>query len=248
MPNTKHTLPLRYIGSGIGLICVLIVGLVAIGRSSLNQLACEGQLINTRLYPTSAQQIWGDQVLGQSFVAPRAGFNRIDLLFRTYQRQNTNDVTLSLLELKTGAKPPQDSSPILNITFNAADVQDQTWRTFSFPPRPGSAGQAYFIRLQSTQSISGNAITVGGTEHDVYAAGSAYLGVIPVRADMAFRTCYQMTSLEKLQLFSEQLTRNRPAIWGIVSFYALGLVVYAGLVIGLFWCLGKLVLLTGSRR
>lgn len=221
-----------------GLFALMVVGLIAIGISFLNQLACEGQPINNNVAPTEAQQILGGRVIGQSFVAPRNGLNRIDILFLTYQRQNSHEVTIRLLE------SPDQTAPLQGVeqfktTLNAATLRDQTWRTFSFPPLPDSAGKTYLITLQSPDSVDGNAVTVGGIERDVYLPGSAYLGPVPVQADIAFRTCYQMTALEKLQVLAGQLTQNRPALWGQPIFYGLSLLVYAGLLIGFFWRLGK---------
>jgi hypothetical protein len=221
---------------------VILVSLFVIARSSLNNLACEGQPINIRLRPTVAQQIWGETTISQSFVAPRDGLNRLDLLFQTYQRQNTHDIILTLRRLPPGPDDPLLATKIREFTFNAAGVRDQTWRSFTFPAIPDSAGKTYLISIQSPESVSGNAITVGGTEWDVYEPGSAYLGSMPVLADVAFRTCYELTTLGKLQLLFEQMTRDRPGLWGNIVFYALLLLVYVALLVGLFLFLGKLVL------
>jgi hypothetical protein len=59
--------------------------------------------------------------------------------------------------------------------------------------------------------MPGNAITVGGIEWDAYAPGSAFLGMTPLRADISFRTCYQISPTEKLQVFAQQITAHRPA-------------------------------------
>lgn len=212
------------------------------GVSFLNQLACEGQPINNDVVPTQAQQIWGERIIGQSFVAPRNGLNRIDLLFQTYRRQNTHNVTLRLLEVPPEINNPLQGIELFRTTFNASTVHNQSWRTFTFPPLPDSAGKTYLIALESPESKDGNAITVGGIEQDVYLPGSAFLGPVPVPADIAFRTCYQMTTFEKLQILSEQMTRNRPALWGNIVFYPLSLLVYILLLIGLFWRLTGLAL------
>ncbi len=226
----------------IALFTLVSIGLFAIGQSFVNQLACEGQPINFRLDPTDEQQIWGDRVLSQEFVAPRHGLNRIDILFQTYQRQNTYDVNLSLLEMSPDVNDLLQGVQIVDFTFNAADVRDRVWRTFTFSSIPDSAGKTYVIRIQSPESVAGDAITVGGIEWDAYAPGSVFLGPVPVRADIAFRSCYQMTTFEKLQVLSQQITQNRPAVWGNAAFYILSLVLYVLLLVGFFWKLAKLVL------
>ena len=225
-----------------GVFVIISIGLLVTGTSSVNQLACEGQPINFLINPTVEQQLWGERTISQSFVAPRNGLNRIDILFQTYQRQNTHDVTLNLLEITPNSPDPRQGLNLFEFTFNAATVHDRVWRNFTFFPILDSAGKTYLIMLRSSESVPGNAITVGGIEWDAYEPGTAFLGTVPVRADIAFRACYQMTTLEKLQVLSEQMTRNRPALWGNIGFYWLILGVYGLLLLGFFWKLTKLVL------
>jgi hypothetical protein len=225
----------------ISLIIFLVIGFGAIGRSLFNQLACEGQPINFRITPTAEQQIWGERSVSQSFVAPRNGLNRIDLLLHTYQRQNSRDVSLSLWELSSTDNLTQGQK-VVDLNFNAATVQDGNWRTFTFAPIAESAGKPYLIVLQSPESTPGDAITVGGIEWDSYAPGAAFLGTTPLRADISFRACYQMGALEKIQVLSQQISRHRPVWWGQPLFYGTLIVVYALLLAGLFWQLTKLAL------
>lgn len=217
-----------------------MVGLIAIGAFAWPQLACEGQPINNNVAPTQAQQIRGDLIIGQSFLAPRDGLNRIDLRVQTYRRRNTHDVTLRLLEVPAGAANPLEGLEVYRTTFNAGTVRDQAWVAFRLPPIPDSGGKTYLIALESPESDDGNAITVGGIEHNVYLPGTAFLGPVPVVADIAFRTCYQMTAFEKLQVLTEQLTRHRPALWGNISVYVIGLAAYLALVFAFFWQLSRL--------
>jgi hypothetical protein len=222
--------------------------LVAIGVSFVNQIACEGQPLNDNVVPTKSQQIWGDRVISQSFVAPRPGLNRIDILFETYGRQNQGEVTLRLLEV-----PEQRDNPLLGTerfrtAFDAGSLWDQSWRPFTFPSLANSAGKTYLISLSSAQSSDGNAITVGGIQENVYLPGTAYFGAVPVEADIAFRTCYQLTNLEKLGVLAAGLTRNKPTMWGDTVFYSLLLLLYALLLWGLFWQLTRLVLERPCRK
>lgn len=222
------------------LFVFVAVGLVATGISSLNQLACEGQPINFRIDPTAEQQLWGDQLFSQSFIAPRNGLNRIDIMFQTYERQNTHQVGVQLLEISPDA--PWSGTLISEFTFNAATVRDRVWRSFAFPAIADSAGKSYLIQIQSPDSTPGNAITVGGIEWDTYAPGTAYLGPVPLRADITFRACFRMTTVEKLQVLSGQLTQNRPGLWGNAAFFWGSLVLYALVTGSFFGALTKLVL------
>ena len=226
----------------IAALCLAtLVGLWIIGVAMFDQLACEGQTVNNNELPTEPQQIFGDRVVSQSFVAPRNGLNRIDLFLLTYGRKNSGEVTLRLLALPDQVNNPLEGTELYRTTFNAATVSDQTWRTFLFPPLANSAGQTYAISLQSPNSTDGNAITVGGIERNPYRAGTAYLGATPIPADMAFRSCYQMTAIKKLQVLAEQITRNRPTVWGNISFYGFILLSYGIVLLAFFWKLVKWV-------
>lgn len=224
------------------LILLLIltgVGLSITAWSMFDQLACEGQPINNNVSPTQSQQIWGEQSVSQSFVAPRNYLNRIDISFQTYQRQNTHEVSLRLLEVPVDTDNALTGTELFKTTFNAANINDQAWHTFTFPAITDSAGKTFLINLQSPESVDGDALTVGGIERDAYAPGSAFLGPIPVPADITFRACFQMNTWQKLQVLAEQLTRNRPGLWGKPTFYIVTLLVYALLVMGLLWQLSK---------
>lgn len=226
----------------IALFVLMMMSLSAIGYSSLRQLACEGQPINFSLAPTAEQQIWGERIVSQSFVAPRNDLNRIDILFQTYQRQNSADVSLRLLELPPDAQNPLHGVEVINFSFKASTLQDQTWRAFTFPPIPDSAGKHYLIVLQSPESSPGNAITVGGIEWDSYAPGQAFLGPVPLRADITFRTCYPMSAFDKLRILADQVTRHRPTLWGSPIFYGLILLMYGLFVSVFFWSLTRFIL------
>jgi hypothetical protein len=219
-------------------IVFLILALVGFGVITalwFSQLACEGQPINNNEAPTESQQIWGEQIISQSFVAPRDNLNRVDIVFQTYQRQNSHDVTLRLLEAQLDSQNLLAGVELFKTTFNAANVSDQSWHTFTFPPIDNSAGKTYLITLQSVESVEGDAITVGGIERNIYQPGIAFLGPVPVRADITFRACFQMTAAEKLQVLAEQITRNRPAIWGEAAFYGVIVVAYLLLLSGFYW-------------
>jgi hypothetical protein len=130
---------------------------------------------------------------------------------------------------------------LYRVTFDAAAVNDQSWHTFTFPPIPDSSGKSYFIALHSPQSTEGNAVTVGGIERDVYTAGSAFLGPVPVPADITFRTCYALSINERLSFLGQQLTKDRPSLWADFRFYLLLLLLYLLILLYIFVKLIKLV-------
>ncbi len=214
-------------------IAVLLVSLAISATTFMNQIACEGQPINASIKPTVEQQIRNARVIGQTFVAPRDQLNRIEILLQTYQRRNTGDVTLRLLELASQTESPLQGLEVYRSIFNAAEVKDNAWYTFSFSPLD-SAGKTFLIALSSPDSEDGNAITVGGIQQDAYTSGSAYLGPTPIVADITFRACFQMTNLEKLQVLADQLTHARPGVWGKIAFYLWLLGAYIAALVILF--------------
>jgi hypothetical protein len=216
-----------------------LAGVVGIGVSFFNQIACEGQPINNNAEPTTEQQIFGERIIAQSFVAAKSDLNRIDIFLQTYGRKNTHDVTLRLLAVEEDTDTPLAGAEVFKTTFNAGAVRDQAWRTFAFDPIAESAGKTYLIALASPDSVEGNAITVGGIERNSYLPGTAYLGSMPVPADFTFRSCYQMSNIEKLQVLSNQITQSRPGLWGDIRFYGFILFIYLLLLIGFFWKLVK---------
>jgi len=208
-----------------------LMGLGAVGFSFFNQLGCEGQFVNVNFSPAPEQEIFGERVIGQSFVAPYDRLNRIDLLLQTYGRRNTHEVTLHLLDISDTPDTPLQGRDLFSTSLNAGDVSDGSWRSFVIPEITDSANKHFFILLTSPTSEPGDAITIGGIDKDAYPAGSTFLGPVAVPADIAFRACFQMSSLEKLQTLSDQLTQNRPSVWSESTFYLLIFIVY-GILLG----------------
>jgi hypothetical protein len=239
----------------IGSISLLSILVSVILLLSFRQLACEGQAVNDNLPPTPSQQILGERLIGQSFVASRNRLNRLDLFLQTYSRQNTQPVFLSLLELPPDLSDSTQEIEVFRTTFRATTIRDKAWHTFIIPELPTSAGKTYLITLQSPDSVNGDAITVGGIQQDVYPPGSAFVyapdlsfpNLTPVPGDIMFRTCYEMTLPEKWQVLAEQITRNRPGLWGNFGFYVFSLLIYGLLLIALLWWLIKLGQL-GSQK
>lgn len=195
----------------------LLAGLGLTVVIGLNRLGFEGQPINqyvTNVTVSDALEIKGDMTIGQTFQAPKNGLHRIEVVLRTYNRRNTHNVTFYLKEWP-------DSGVIYQETFNAAEVKNNRWRTFEFPPIPDSAGKTYFFYFASPDSVKGDAITVGGGEGDYYTGGQVYAGPVPANADLAFRTYYNLSAREKLSILGRRLVEDKPSIWGDIRFYLL---------------------------
>ncbi|MFQ5592601.1 MAG: glycosyltransferase family 39 protein [Anaerolineae bacterium] len=130
----------------------------------------------------TAGEIWGEQTVGQTFIAEKDGLNRIDVFLATYARDNAGPV---IFHLRESTITTQD---LATIRFDAADVQDNAYRQFTFPPLGDSENHAYYFFFEAPEARPGNAITVWASPTDTYSQGQAYLAGQPQAGDLAFRT------------------------------------------------------------
>jgi len=238
----KHKLTTKALIIGLGIIAICSTILV----SADHQLACEGQPVNDNLPITAAQQIFGERLIGQSFISPVDNLNRIDLFLQTYDRRNTEDVLLRLLEIPKEVVNPLEGTEVFQTSFNASTVKDKTWHSFYLPQPIHSTGKTYLIALQSPNSQDGNAITIGGIQQNVYTSGDAFIyapdlafpQLTPIPGDMMFRVCYDLAFNEKMEVLLNELGANRPALWGSRGFYLTVVGIYFVLVFGFLWRLG----------
>jgi glycosyltransferase involved in cell wall biosynthesis len=99
-------------------------------------------------------ELEGTQCYGQSFVASHDNLCRIDVLFATYPRINTQDVHFRLKE-----HPGQQDS-IVTLKVNATEIQDCHFHPFRFAALADSAGKRFYFSLDSPLSTMGDAVTV----------------------------------------------------------------------------------------
>lgn len=204
----------------------LVLALGFVGFSALRQVGGEGQPVNL-IRLSSAVSLTGGTYLGQTFVAPRAGLNRVDVLLYGYFRRNTQPVTFHLR--REGAAEDEVTG-----SFNAGEVWGWRWMSFGFDPLTDSEGQAYVLFFESPTSTPDDGLTLGGVEGDLYPNGTALINGQPVRADAAFMTYYAGVSWEeKATALMARLTGAKPSIWGDIRLYALLAVIYLLLVLRL---------------
>jgi hypothetical protein len=203
------------------------IGLVLVGIDALNSLGSEGQFVNT-IGPTSEMALVKGVQAGQTFVAPRAGLEQIDVLLYGYWRRNTQPVIFHLRE----AGVEQDK---VTVTFDAGEVLGWQWRTFRFDPLADSKGKTYYFFLESPTSTSDDALMLGGIlGGDLYPNGTAQINGQSAFADVAFMTYYADVSLrEKLSALAHKLSGAKPSLWGDARFYIAIGCLYLLLVIGL---------------
>jgi hypothetical protein len=112
-----------------------------------------GILLNRKPVRTLGELIGGRRV-GQSFVAQRSNLCRVDLLMATYGRRNTRDVILHLKE------SPETSDDLATVHLNASLLEDNAYARFVFESQPDSSGKAYYLCVESPESVPGDAVTL----------------------------------------------------------------------------------------
>lgn len=97
-------------------------------------------------------EIYGDKKIGQAFTAHDDNLCGVDLLFGTFARKNTGTLRIALLS--------ESKETLSEHTIPLEDVANNAWRRVDFPPIAGSKGKTYVIRVESTGSSPGSAVTL----------------------------------------------------------------------------------------
>jgi hypothetical protein len=172
-----------------------------------------------------AGEIFGDRVVGQRFESPYPGLNRIDVLLATYDRVNSQPVIFRLHAVGAAEEPVHQE------TFSASDVQNNAFRTFSFPAQKDSQGKAYLFTLESPTSTEWDAITAWKNAADSFSEGEIIVENDPGRGDLAFVAHYDPSPFAVGGYFLERLAKDKPGLWGVPAFYLLLMGAYVALFI-----------------
>jgi hypothetical protein len=135
-------------------------------------------------------EIWGDREVGQSFYATQDKLAQICIRVATYRRVNDRDLIFHLKESAAA------NSDLVTQRVNAAELQDNGWYPFTFPPLANSAYKSFYFSLESPASEPGNAITIWTNSGDDYAAGVLYFEGETGSGDLAFITYTTKTGVE----------------------------------------------------
>lgn len=138
------------------------------------------------------------RTIGQSFVSHRPNLCRVDLLLATYRRINQGVVRLRLLE----------RSPIgpelAVVDLNAAEVLDNKWCSFRFPPQLQSQNRAFYFELTHRSSDDENFITAYYEPNSNLDGLQWFDSGAIAKGHLAFRTYYVSPSLDEELLARHQ--------------------------------------------
>lgn len=166
----------------------------------------------------------------QTFAAEYPNLILVEVRFATYARENTGPV---IFYLKTS---PDATEDLFTFTLDAADLEDNAYHTFEFPPIPDSAGRSFCFCLEAPEAETGNSITVWGATEDAYPDGEAVLEGLKDRGvrDLTFRLGYDPPLRVRAGILLNNLTADKPSLWGDKWFYVLLAGAYLVLLYALF--------------
>lgn len=206
----------------------LALGLVIVAYSALNQIQMPIETQDT--HTESVGQIVSGETVGQTFLARYNHLHRIDIFMGTYARPNTREV---IFHLKTAPDAPDD---VLTLPFNASEVEDYAYRSFTFSPIPDSAGRTFYFCVESPSSVEGDAITIWMQPRDLYLQGMMFRNGVPAGGDLHFQAYYQGSYRDKATALLDRLVEKKPSIWGERWLYILLAMVTIG---GAAWLLSQ---------
>lgn len=131
-------------------------------------------------------EILPQRSVGQTFIARQNGLRAVALLLATYAREPEGQLVFHLQEVTDG----KGSNDLVAMEIDLSEVEDNSWRLFTFPPLGESKGRTYYLYLECPQSQSGEAITAWATSADSYPDGSLFLGHHPEPGDLSFMLYY----------------------------------------------------------
>lgn len=225
-----------HLAAGGGVALVLLVGLVGI-------LPVAGKVWTGQRDATSViGELAGSFTAGQTFVAAYPGLTRVEVLLATYDRRVASPFVFHL-------RAAEADSDLVVRTVDAAQVGNNAYFQFQFPPIRDSAGRSFYFFLEAPQSKPGKALTIWGSGRDVYTDGEAVFQDMQgggVR-DLAFRAGYDPTLLERIVILFQRMTAAKPSLWGDRWWYVALAAAYLVLLYAVFFRVAQRFILAKAR-
>jgi hypothetical protein len=127
-----------------------------------------------------APALFGNNVVGQSFIAKNDGLARIDLIFTTYQRKNDRDIIFRLFQLKPRRM-------LVEKVFNASSLKDNLYQPIRFKPQKNVKGKKLFFELLSPAGTLDNCVAIWMNHKNIYREGEYLFKRSPEKGDLVFR-------------------------------------------------------------
>lgn len=209
----------------LGSLAIWLVGLTIVVITSLNGLSVPpwGNPSGNELSP----EVAGDTRVGQRFVAPLSGLERIDVWFKRLSATEGNRV---FFHLKVGEAA---AGEVWTAVMDSGDIRDGIPHRFEFPRIADSQGRTFYFYFESPESQPGDAIAVHYGSQAMLEGASAFVDDMPLGGNLRFQTFYEIGTLQKLDLLLGRLAEGRPYLLGTKGFYV-GLGIVYILILGVF--------------
>jgi hypothetical protein len=143
-----------------------------------------------------ADRVIGEMIAGhshsQTFSASRNRLQSVATRLATYARVNHGSMRFTVEQIEPLRLVHQEQ-------FEMADVKDNEWRVFQFPPVEDSAGRPFRFTLEPLNGSPGNALTIWYSSRNLYKAGQYFVDGQPVSGDLTLRVEYAADRLSGAQ-------------------------------------------------
>lgn len=135
-----------------------------------------------------SERVVGEMIAGhshsQTFSASRNRLESVGTRLATYARVNHGSIRFTLEQIDPTRLVHQEE-------FEMADVKDNEWRVFQFPPVEDSGGKRFRFTLEPLQGSPGNAITIWYTARNAYKSGEYLVDGRPSSGDLTLKVEYR---------------------------------------------------------
>ena len=156
--------------------------------------------VNQDAAETPLGRLSGSLTIGQSFVSPCAGLNRIDILVGTYKQQNRGTIHFNLFV-------PGSNHALVSKSFDSSKIPDNSYLRVRFAPLRSSQGCQYYFDLRATDTRPNEGVAIWSSSGDTLANSTSFINGSPAQGDLAFRAfCYKDWGRGQLASWVRQIT------------------------------------------
>ncbi|MCL4459809.1 MAG: hypothetical protein M1136_01190 [Chloroflexi bacterium] len=206
----------------IVIVILLVVGLIKWPQSATFSA---GQ----RAHDRAVGPISGSMKVGQSFTALHDGLYRLDLLIGNYKGASVSAEVVFHLR-----SSPWANSDLATIRVKTAEMQDNKFHTFVFPPIAASAQKSFFFFIEAPEATAADGLALWYSSQNRYVGGAMYINGQAIESDLTFVAYYKADLLESYRLYLEALPKNKPLLFGsgltYIALVAGYLTAFAGLL------------------
>lgn len=167
--------------------------------------------------------------VGQTFIAKRDNFARIDIMLGTHGQTNSGPVTFRLWELGSPRKQK------INTTFEASEVKNNRYHSLRFKPIRDSQDKAYYFLLTAPNATVENSISAWMNDKNIYREGEYWYQNQKSEGDLVFRVYSKRPIAAELG----RIVRNYEGIFGSKAVLIFAIVLFeTAQILMLWWLLG----------